>query len=196
MDFNTLITEVYNLTNRPDLVNETKSAVKAATLKAHHSDFYSKDIYETGIQFETPGYIKSLDYPSLISNFRALKYIRRVTDANDDFGTFIEVLTPDALLDSYGCNKSDVAYVAGRIIEIRSAVQFDKILLGCYVSPLVGDATYNSWVAELFPFTIVYEAARVVFKTIGYDEQSAQYERLTAEQFAMLKMSALADVGY
>ena len=41
-----LIAEVYLLTNRPDRVAMTTSAVKAATLKAHKSDFFSKDIHE------------------------------------------------------------------------------------------------------------------------------------------------------
>ena len=49
--FTELCNDVYTMTKRPDLVAETKLAVKAATLKAHQSDFYPKDIYETGIQF-------------------------------------------------------------------------------------------------------------------------------------------------
>jgi len=196
MTFDELVDEVYSLTNRPDLVSETSSAVKAATLKAHQSDFYSKDIHETGVEFDSATYIQSLDIISLISNFRSLKYMRRVTDENDDVGAFFDVLTVEETLDSYGYNRTDIAYVAGRMIEIRSSVEFDKMLLGCYVLPIVRTGAYSSWVAEQHPYVIIREAARVIFKTIGYDEQAAVYERLIAEEYTLLRTSALSDVGY
>lgn len=196
MTFDELVAEVYLLTNRPDLVAETVSAVKAATLKAHQSDFYSKDIYETGVEFTTAGYKQSLDYITLISNFRSLKYMRRVTDETDDVGKFITILLPEETIDSYGVNKTDIAYVAGRVIEIRSSVSFSKMLLGCYVLPIVRTGAYLSWVAEQHPFAIIREAARVIFKTIGFDEQAATYERLVAEEYVLLRISALSDVGY
>lgn len=196
MTFDELIAEVYLLTNRPDLVGETKSAVKAATLKAHQSDFYSKDIFETGVEFDTANFRQSLDYISLLSNFRSFKYLRRVTDENDDTGKFLEIITPEEVLDSYGCNRSDIAYVAGRVLEIRSAVSFTKCLLGCYVTPIVREGAYNSWAAEQFPFVIIYEAARVIFAMLGQMEESNGQARLLAEEFILLKMSALTDVGY
>lgn len=196
MTFAELLQEVYNLTKRADLVSETKSAIKAATLKAHASDFYSKDIFESGIEWDTAGYTQSIDYISLISNFRAFKYVRRAENATDDSGAFFTILTPDEVLDSYGVNKTEIAYVAGRILQLRSSVQFQYALLGCYVFPIVREEAYSSWVAQMFPYAIVFEAARVVFKTIGFDEQAAQYEKLVAEQFTELRMSALTDVGY
>lgn len=196
MTFDELVEEVFVLTNRRDLVAETKSAIKAATLKAHRSDFFSKDIFETGVEFDTADFRQSLDYVSLLSNFRAFKYLRRVEDENDDVGKFFEIITPEEVLDSYGINRNDIAYVAGRVLEIRASVEFSKVLLGCYVLPIVREADYNSWVAEQNPFVIIYEAARVVFKAIGYDEQSSAFTQLVAEEFNLLKMSALSDVGY
>ncbi len=196
MTFAELLTEVYTLTNRPDLVAETKSAIKAATLKAHGTDFYSKDIFETGVEWDTEEYIQSMDYITLIPNFRAIKYLRRVESATDDMGKFFSIITPDEVLDSYGYNKTDIAYVAGRILQIRAEEKFSKALFGCYVFPIVREEAYSSWIAEMFPYVIVFEAARVVFKTIGFDEQSAQYERLVAEQYTELKISAVTDVGY
>jgi hypothetical protein len=40
MSLATILTDVYELTGRPDLVAETTLAVKNATLKAHHLDFF------------------------------------------------------------------------------------------------------------------------------------------------------------
>lgn len=195
MTFNELLTEVYALTNRPDLVAESKAAIKAATIKAHQSDYYAKDLYETGIQFDESNLRQSLDYPSIITNYRTLSYVRRVVDENDADGQPFTVVTPAELMDSYGYNRTDIAYVAGRVLELRSSVAFTKILLGCYVTPIVTEAAYSSWVAELQPYAIIYEACRVIFTTIGYQEQSASYRALVTEEHDMLKMLGIADVG-
>jgi hypothetical protein len=48
----------------------------------------------------------------------------------------------------------------------------------------------------MYPYAIIYEACRVLFKTIGYDEQSSAYTSLVAEAYEQLKTSALTDVGY
>jgi len=196
MTFDELVDEVYIITNRPDLVAETKSAVKAATLKAHKSDFYSKDIYETGIEFETATYNQSLDYISLISNFRAFKYLRRVTSATDEAGLFFTILTPDELLDAYGRNRTDVAYVAGRVLEIKSLVTFSQALLGCYVLPIVREGAYVSWVAEQYPYAIIHEAARKIFKTNGQSEEANGQRELVSEEYIELRAGGLTDVGY
>lgn len=195
MNFAELLTEVYALTNRPDLVAESKAAIKSATIKAHQSDHYAKDLYETGIQFDESLLRQSLDYPSIITNFRNLNYVRRVTDEFDADGTDFAIVTPAELVNAYGTNRADVAYIAGRVIEFRSSVAFSKILLGCYVTPIVTEEQYSSWVAELQPYAIIYEACRVLFTTIGYQEQSASYSRLVAEEYAMLRMLGIADVG-
>lgn len=193
-----LATLVYELTKRPDLVDETKSAIKAATLKAHMSDYYSKDIYEMYVNLSdtTSKYIWSLDYITLMSNFRSLKYIRKYDSDAGEPSDFIEVITPNEVLDSYKVTKTDVCYVAGRVIEIRSSTAISKLILAAYVNPIITDADYSSWVAELYPYAIVYEAARIIFKTIGYDEQFAAYKELVADQYILLQRTALTDVGY
>ncbi len=194
--FDELLEEVFLITNRRDFVAETKSALKAATLKAHKTDFYSKDIHETGVEFGSSDFRQSLDYPALITNFRAFKYFRRVEDENDDTGIFIDIITVDEVLDAYGINKTDIAYVAGRTLEIRSLVEFKFALLGAYVLPIVREEDYISWVAEQFPFAIIYEAARVILTMIGKAEEARFYLSLTREAYQELRLAALNDVGY
>lgn len=195
MTFDELVEEVYIITNRRDLEAETKSAVKSATLKAHKSDYYSKDIFETGIQWTTLSFRQSLDYISLFSNFRAFKYLRKAEDADDDTGMFFDIITADEILDSYGCNKNDIAYVAGRVIEIRSSTEFQFALLGCYVYPIVRETDYTSWVAEQFPFAIIHEASRRILYSIGKREEAKAQEGLTGEEYTEIKLSAITDVG-
>jgi len=112
--FAELLADVYTLTNRPDLVAETKLAVKMATLKMHQSDYYYKDISETGITFLAADTIQQLDYRTLIPRWRALKYFRK-SDSTGLPGDFLTLLTPEDVLDGYGYQRTDICYVAGEM---------------------------------------------------------------------------------
>jgi hypothetical protein len=196
MNFAELCSEVYTATNRPDLVNETKMAVKAATLKAHQSDYYYKDLFETALSFSTPDYVQSLEYRSLIPQYRALKYIRK-TDVNGiDSDQFLEILTPDHVVDSYGLNKTDICYVAGSTIQIKSSTELEYVFFGCYVNPVITEGGYNSWVALEHPYAVVFDAVSTVFKMIGFDEQAAMYKQMVMEQLMELKLANVLAQGY
>lgn len=193
-----LTADVVSLTNRPDLVGETALAIRAATLKAHGFDYYYKDLIETGIQFDYSQTQQTLEYKSLIPRWRALKYLRKFDYSTPPgcAGKFLELLTPESILDSYGINRENVCYVAGLELQIRCTELQQFFLLGCYVHPDVTTDNYSSWIAEESPLTIIYEAAATVFKTIGYDEQVATYRQLVAEQYAELKLTNIVANGY
>lgn len=195
--FTDLCNDVYTITNRPDLVGETKLAVKAATLKLHQSDFYQRDIFESGIQFPSAEYLQSFDPKAVFPLYRALKYLRRYDASNTGAAAeFFEILTPTDILDSYSIERVNIAYQAGTILNIKSKYQFQYALVGVYLNPDITESTYTSWIAVDHPFAIVFEAARLLFKQIGYDEQSAAFEKLAAEQLAELKMINVQTVGY
>lgn len=197
MTFTELVAEVYTHTKRSDLVTLTKTAVRAATLKAHQTDFYSKDIYEVGVDLTNSLARHSIDYITLISNFRALKYIRRVDSLTDDTSTdFFRIVPPDLLVDAYGEFVTDAAYIAGRSLELRGDVAFQFIILGAYVNPIATEANYSSWVALLYPDAIIMEAARVIFRAIGKKEEEASFNVLVKEQYQILTINALTDIGY
>lgn len=190
-----IIQEVYNITGRPDLEARTESAIKAATLKMHSTDFYARDLYETGIEFLASDFHQTLEL-STIARFRALKYLRKWDTSSNEAGTFLTVIDPEEALDGYSQERTDVAYLAGSAIDIKSSTEFTRMLIGCYRSPDVTTTSYSSWIAEHIPYAIVYEAARVLFKMIGEDSQAAQYDRLGAEQQEMVKITGLSAVGY
>lgn len=193
-----LVADVYSLTNRPDLVGETLIAIKNATLKAHISDFYYKDIFETGIEFELSQAQQQLEYKTIIPRWRALKYIRKydasVTPGVE--GKFLEIITPEQVLDSYSVTKEDVAYTAGLELKIRSRTAEQYYLLGCYVYPPVDQSNFSSWIADEFPATIVYEAASTVFKSIGFDEQAAYMRQTVSEYMMLLRNSNILANGF
>lgn len=196
MNFSELVQEVMVITNRPNLLTETESAVKAATLKLHNTDFYAKDLYETGVEFPTEDYKQSLDYMQLIPNFRNLKYFRLKINHMIDSGPEIKVVTPEEVFDGYGRLRADIAYVAGRNLEIRASVPFKYALLGAYVNPVVTSNNYASWVALQFPYAIIHEAARRMLIMVGDMEGARAQTVLAQEETDKLISSSLTDIGY
>lgn len=187
-----LCDDVYTLTKRPDLVAETKLAVRQATLKMHHLDYFPKDLHETGIQFSSADNIQSLAYKSIVPRWRALRYLRKYDGAPSIFFT---VLDPTETLDRYAVNREDICYLAGEQIEIRSSTALQYALLGCYVHPDVTEAGYSSWIADEFPFAIISEAAAFILNSIGWDEQAQRMKQMAAEQVSLLRQQ-ISPEGY
>lgn len=187
--------EVYTLTNRPDLVAETLLAVRQSTLALHQSDFYWRDLYETGISFSTAAYTQELEYRSILPLFRSIKYLRKA-NADSTVGAFFTVVQPESVLDHYGANRTDVCYAAGASIEIKSSTQFQYAVLGYYANPNISASGYNSWIALDHPYAIIFEAAEKVFKMIGKSEEFAAYKLLRDEEKQRLMMTNIQVSGY
>ena len=194
MQLSELVSEVYVQTNRPDLVEKTSSAIRAATLLAHHSDFYKKDILETGISFDTAAYKQSLD-TDVVPRYRKLKWIRKYDNVSELPGEFLTVIDVPEILDDYGIERENIAYEAGQNIQISSNTELQYMLMGVYVSPDVTSLNYNSWVADNFPYLIIHDAAAKVFQSIGNLEQAKAQKVDRNEQFQLFTSSAVALVG-
>ena len=191
-----LIQEVYNLTGRPDRVAETASAIAAATLKAHQSDYYYKDLLEVGVNFGVSDFLQSLAYRDLIPRWRALKYLRKYDNTSGTPGIELDIIVPENVFDKFKIQKTDICYVAGAFVQLNSSTQEQYYLLGCYVNPDITSTGYTSWVALDHPYAIIFDAAATVFKAIGKDEETAAYRTLVQEQIAMLKTSNIVAIGY
>ena len=196
MNLAELRAEIYTITNRPDLVAQTLTAIRAATLKIHQRDFFYKDLFETGIQFSSAAYLQQIDYRTLIPQWRALKYIRKTDSTGTEQGAFFDIIVPENVLDNYKLNRKDVCYVAGEVIQIRSSTEVEYSMLGCYKNPIITELGYNSWVALDHPYAIIYEAASGVFKMIGDTEQFAAYSDLAGAQLQEVVISNVQANGY
>lgn len=194
--FASLVADVMTLTNRPDLVNETSLAVRAATLKAHQSDDYIKDLYEYSLQFSLVDYYQSLEYKTVLPLWRKPRYIRKYDNSGSGApGPFLEYVVPEKIMDEYKVDRLDIFYVAGSFVQIRSSTTLEYILVGIYQNPVVTEIGYNSWIADDHPFAIIYEAAATVFKMIGLDDQVPVFRNLVAEQLQLLKQHAVTGIG-
>ena len=194
--FASIVADVYSITTRDDLVAETNLAVRAATLKAHHSDDYIFDFNEYSIAFSTSDYYQTLDYKSIIPLWRKPRYIRKYDNTGTGApSTFLTYIPPEKVVDEFGADRQDIFYVAGSNIQIRSSTQFQYALLGCYLNPDVTEVGYSSWIANDYPMAIIYEAAAIIYKSIGFDEQAVMYREMVKDAIHDLTMHAITGTG-
>ena len=193
--FTSLVADVITLTKREDLVAETALAIRAATLKAHNSEDFVKDIVETSIQFTASDYFQSLDYKQLYPLWKKPKYIRKYDASGSAPGALLTPYSPEQSVDLYKTNRVDIYYTAGSVLQIRTKEQQQYFLAAYYTHPNVMPDTYDSWVGRDYPFAVVYEAAATVFKATGFDEQVSTFRELVKEQYAELKMHEIEQIG-
>lgn len=192
-----LVQEVYTITNRPDRSAETSSAIRAATLKAHQSDYYYKDLYENGVAFDSAEFHQQFAYRELVPRWRAFKYFRYYDAVGMAPGKFLTLVPPEMVLNAtYKIPREDIIYIAGEYAQIKLSAKQQYFLLGCYVNPDITDAGYNSWIGKDHPYAIVYDAAATVFKAIGKDEEAAAFRTLVQEQYMNLKSSNIVAEGF
>lgn len=195
MNFAEIRAEVLNLTKRPDLTTQTNSAITSATLKAHQSNFYYKDIVEVAVEFGTSQNIQNFLPTDVLPRFRKAKYIRQwYGDATTGQpGAFFTPIQIENSLDAYNYIRTDVFYMAGQLLQIRGTNAVNRILFGAYQHPQATETGYNSWIANELPYAIIYEAARIIFLSIGQQELSTGMASLVSEVYRDLLISYVDD---
>lgn len=196
MNFAQLQAEVLDIVKRPDLVSRVETAIKAATLKMHHSNFFYKDLIEVPVQFTTPGFIQNFVPSELLPNFRKAKYIRVWQGGTQGRpGPFLQHIQIENSVDSYNYIKDNVFYMAGTKLQIRTPYALQHVLFGAYVHPVVTPKEdYKSWIADEYPYAIIYEAVRTIYRSIGFTEQANEFGQLAAEVLSEITISSIDDM--
>ena len=204
MQYSDIVNEIYTITNRPDLVNETASAVRKATLKMHSIDFFEQDLV-TNIIAVTPSMQASIndtrysipltDASGNTTRYRSLSFIREYNNPLTGQEVQYEKLAADSIFDEYNVEKQNYFYMAGSNVQLRSTKTLTQMTLGYYQYPDINSATYTSWIAVQFPYAIIEEACRAIFKMIGKDEEEQRYQAMSLENIAMLQMIGVENTG-
>jgi len=202
MKFSELVNAVYVETARPDLVDETSQAVLASTLKMHGLDYFFKDIQPSNVMFDSAAYIQVLDTAAL-PRYRALSYARKwdptfnasqlqptvLPPIQSSLGVPVnenlalrplKVISVDDIFDDYGTEKLDVCYQVGNCIYIKSSTSLSQLRIGWYQWPLAvaDDTKFSSWIANEFPYAIIFDAASAVLQKTGQQDAARKYDTL------------------
>lgn len=174
MNFAEIQASVYTITNRPNLVNETILAIQEATMALHGIENWWRDRVEQQVVFSANGNYQQIPLATL-PRFRTFSYIRKFDPTGTDPltgisgggapGDLFDPCPPDKLLDPYKITKDNIYYLTGggnaasAVAQLRSTVAFQYLLIAWMRFPQVDVATYQSWIAELYPYAIITAAS-------------------------------------
>lgn len=212
-----LAADVYVITNRPDLVAETKVAIRKAIRKFHGADTFKRDLRTQRVDMKvlTPTEpnqyrwaidlatftrwrrFKSVNYPAgLIPPYNQIPApMRDIAYGVNRTNNFVEI-SPDNLYDGYGYERLNYFMVVGNTVNVKSGWYIDLLEFAYYQWPEIpasDSTTLGSWIATDYPDAIVEEASGQVFKMIGKDEEFNRFNALFLENLSILRASDLGE---
>ena len=177
MTYDELVEGVITNTNRPELLAETRLAVKRSTIKMHNLDLFQYDLTQGSISFQ-PTINPRVDLKLLGPRFRKLAEVR-VVDISGNISPPLERLN---LLDSYKKVGQAGYLTVGAALEIKSAATISRVLITYYSNPLTQEGSYDSWIATNHPFAIIDDASAGVLASVGNNERAGYFANLVGSK--------------
>lgn len=188
----TTITDLQSLvvqrTGRPELVALTRTAIRTATLRAHHTDFFPRDGLRQTLEYTVDGskvYADISDLYTAIPALRAVKTVYCVGGTNNALTEQLEYRTAGDEYDHEGRLRLGIYVIHGGM-RIYPRVQTGKILVVGFAQPVISDAAYSSWIADMYPEEIAAWAAAIVLQRTGAMEQAQALQRESVVPFKEL----------
>lgn len=182
--------EVISNTKRPELVSLTDSAIKMATLRAHHVDFFPRDATNYLIQYALPVanqlFVDVTGIYGTLPLFRTPDFLQ-----GEDSTTFIPnenleyVVDYKNFWDEYNCLRSSVFTVIGDTLKVRFCGPTGRARLYYYKNPDVSTTDYSSWIADKHKEDLAKWAAAIVWARSGFQEIAATMQ-VTVNDFKSL----------
>jgi hypothetical protein len=176
--FSDMTALVNAITKRPELVTLTEAAVRTATLRAHHTDFFHRDRDSVVLTYTVPASGSFVDIAGVYTSapqLRAAEFMQ-----SEDATTFtatenLEWVTSfKNFFDDTNVAKLSVFTVLGETIKASFASATGRARLFYYKNPVVTNAAYASWIADAHSDEVAMWAAGIVWARTGNQEMARE----------------------
>lgn len=179
----TMIARTLEVTRRPELTALTTNAVRTATLRAHHVDFFPRDKVAHRYTY-TPSssakYYDVADVSTILVRNRGIKSstgIDAVTNLPVEQFEYREV---DDMYDDYRRLRSSVYNLIGDTFRFYPALATGQLDIFHFQNPALGADTdptpYSSWIATMYPEQMAMWAAAIVMARVGFTSVARQMQ--------------------
>lgn len=182
--FDDILADVYTITNRPDLVNESKLGIRAATIKLHSLELWNEDREVEQLPVVTTNSLFTLAKSTFTYSPRQIEFFKKPFD-----DVFFEEIDVKQMLDRYGFKRFNIYYQAGQNYNFLTDTADESVIVSYYRNPVATETGYDSWIAQEYKELVAFEAAIFVFSSIGDKEQEARIEKMAAQQLAILQIN-------
>ena len=164
--------QVYQITNRADLIAETRLAIKQATIAFHHANHFWRDsVFQLIDMSSTSTYKWNINIASTFTNLRVIDSIRLWCPNSETLGHELP------FEQQLGCKGREFWRVEGNNLHLESFYTTKQFQIKYYKNPDVALETYSSWVADMYPYMIVEFAAAKVLSMIGHSQLAGELLR-------------------
>lgn len=166
-------------TRRPEITDVTDAAIKSATLRAHHADFFPRDLNIGTLSYTANGSI-FYDFSNVSSSLSRLRSIKSVQSVDSITFAPVEALEyrdSDDIYDSDGNRRGSVYTLIGDTLRIYPVSATGATEVHYYKNPDVASGTYASWIADIYAEELAMWAAAIVFARTGFAEMANQFNR-------------------
>jgi hypothetical protein len=189
--FADILTDVYTLTDRQHLTNESKLGIRAATIKLHGMEFWREDRVEEEVAVTVSENQFNLNISTALANpCRKINAIKKM-----DSDVYFEEIDPTQLLDGFGHRRYNTYYRVGNVLNFLTDTGDTSVYFIYYKQPVAVETGYSSWIADTYPILVAMEAASFVLSTIGDKEAAAKIDAMKMEQLNVLLINHLDPVS-
>lgn len=190
MDFAGLVNEVIEETKRPDLRNRIVQQIRSSTQAVHLSERWPRDLVIETINFNEPGYKVEVELANL-PRFRKVDALYPIVDGIPRSDMQLREVDVFNRVDEAGTLISNYYYVVANKLVMGFDTPYTAAELVYLRNPDCLGANYSSWIAEDYPYLIIYHAAATILKRVGARELGAKCEEQASEEFRLLQRNLI-----
>lgn len=178
MKLDDIVAAVLERTRRVDKSNEIKTAVRKAIRTVHTAAYFPMDVVEEEVDLNGVYSTFKIPLPPRIRKFIAVAPLTvhgqpmQITTIDNTY----DYVTPTDVINSFYERKSDIYYVAGTVLSIKSSVGAAKLYVSFYALPEVSDGDLETWLMRDHESAFIDAALSDFYLSIGRDKQAASHK--------------------
>ena len=179
-------------TRRPEISSITDAAIRTATLRAHHTDFFPRDLasYQLSYAPSSSVFYDFTNVSNTIARLRSFKHIQSTDAVTGSPTEQLEYRDADDLYDSDGNRRGSVYTLLGDTLRIYPSSVTGVATAFYYANPNLAGLQYSSWIADTYPDEVAMWAAAIVFARTGFAELANQMSEQHIKPFKDLLVSS------
>jgi len=184
---------VVGQTRRPEVTAITQAAIRTATLRAHHTDFFNRDL-TTGTLSYTPSSSASFydfaDVSSTLVRMRAFQLLQCVDATTNVPSENLGYRELQDLYDNDNVLRTSMYTMIGDTLRVYPITATSKLAAYYYRNPVTTTVDFSSWIADLYPDELAMWAAAIVFARTGFAEMANDFQKTHVAPFKELLVSS------
>ena len=162
-------------TRRPEIPAITQAAIRSATLRAHHVDFFPRDQANAPVLYTADSAASYYDIANIsdtLPRLRSLKFLNGLEAASFRPVERLEYRDSDDTYDADGNLRKACYTLIGDTLRFWPMLATGRLEAWYYQNPLTAGLTYSSWIANLYPDEVAQWAAGIVWARTGFAEMA------------------------